>query len=75
MLLTSRLRREQAYFSELNRHEIEPPIHDTMRMPTLCSFVPQLKSFSAPLGPDPEAQYGVVPNLQPGSKVSVVWPV
>ena len=45
-----------SYFSELNRQEIDPPAHETMRMPTLCSTVPQSKSFRAPLGPDPGAQ-------------------
>jgi hypothetical protein len=33
------------YFSEPNRQEIDPPTQDTMRIPTLCSFVPQSKSF------------------------------
>ena len=46
-----------------------------MRIPTARSFVPQSKSSSAPLGPDPAAQCGVAPIVQPGLKLSVVCPV
>jgi hypothetical protein len=72
-------RMDISYRPELNRHEIDPPTHDTMRMPTLRSIVPQSKSLGLPLGPDPGAQYGkmvaLVGTLQFGSKVSVVCPV
>ncbi len=44
------------YRSELNRQEIDPPTHDTMRIPTLRSIVPQSKSLGRWLGPDPGAQ-------------------
>jgi hypothetical protein len=68
-----------AYLSELKRQEIDPPTHDTMRIPTLRSIVPQSKSFGRPLGPDPGAQYGkevaLEATVQFGSKVSVVWPL
>jgi hypothetical protein len=61
---------------ELKRQKIDPPIQDTVRIPTARSTVPQSKSLYKPLGPDPGAQYGnVVATLQLGSKVSVVWPV
>lgn len=64
---------------ELKRQKIDPPIQDTVRIPTARSTVPQSKSLYKPLGPDPGAQYGnvvaLVATLQLGSKVSVVWPV
>jgi hypothetical protein len=60
------------YFVPLKRHEIDPPTHDTMRIPTAISLVPQSKSLKSPLGPEPGAQYGVCPNVQLGASVSVV---
>ena len=41
---------------ELKRQEIDPPTHDTVRMPTARSTVPQSKSLCKPVGPDPGAQ-------------------
>ena len=67
---------KDSYFSsDPNLQDIDQPIHETVRMPTLCSFVPQSKSLGSPLEPDAGAQYGIAPITQLGEKDSVVWPV
>lgn len=46
----------RTHLRELKRQEIDPPIHETVRIPTALSTVPQSKSLGRPLGPEPGAQ-------------------